>query len=322
MSGQELVLLSKEERAALEQLANYQQMLEAHRWRKPSDFYIPSPGQLSFHSSTAIMRALFPGNGWGKTTAAATEVDAWVTHTNRWQETPAWPVQIIWLCPKPEQFELLREQIETECFSKPFRRVEDYYEWPGGDRCWIVTSGTDWHSMGGINPDLVIYDEEIPLQLHREMQMRRRVRRKTRYVIAATATKGITWMYHQVFKPWLDYHMTKGLTEDQAMEQQLHPRIFCIAKGGIYDNPGHTQDDIDWYEGQAWSSEKERKVRLRGGFENWTAMPVFDEAGLDLLDAAAAALDAEMGQGRLNAWLEPLYKGDRRLRLRLILPSN
>jgi hypothetical protein len=52
--------------------------------RRPSDFYRPhTGGQRQFHQAPHIVRCLFPGNGFGKTTAAGNEVNWWVTTATR-----------------------------------------------------------------------------------------------------------------------------------------------------------------------------------------------------------------------------------------------
>ena len=54
--------------------------LDLHRSFRPSDWYRPhGGGQRQFHQSRSIVRCLFPGNGFGKTTAAGKEVNWWVT---------------------------------------------------------------------------------------------------------------------------------------------------------------------------------------------------------------------------------------------------
>lgn len=94
-------------------------ILQQLRDARPADDYRPHDrGQLQFHQSTHTIRGLFPGNGFGKTTAVAAEIDAWCRHTNRWQETPRWPIVAVWFCPQYSQFGLLREQLETDIIGR------------------------------------------------------------------------------------------------------------------------------------------------------------------------------------------------------------
>jgi len=71
--------------------------MRERRRARPFEWYTPSAptpakpwaNQLGFHQAPHTMRFLVPGNGWGKTTAAAAECMAWGMHTNQWQRTPA-----------------------------------------------------------------------------------------------------------------------------------------------------------------------------------------------------------------------------------------
>jgi hypothetical protein len=91
------------------------EILEQAREKQPSLFYRPHDrGQIQFHKSPHIVRAMFPGNGWGKTRAMGTEVAWWIDHDHPYQPTPAWPVQIIWFCREFRQFDILKAQLETE----------------------------------------------------------------------------------------------------------------------------------------------------------------------------------------------------------------
>ena len=119
-------------------------------------------------------------------------------------------------------------------------------------------------------------DEEPPPKLWREMPQPP-WQRKTRFVVGATATQGVSWMESEIFKPW--WSTTRGWGWTRACpEVQSHPHLWVWDWGGIRDNPGASTEDVEWYETRTWSSAKERKVRLKGGFENW-ADSVFDQAG-------------------------------------------
>lgn len=250
---------------------------------------------LQFHTSRHTIRAMFPGNGAGKTTAMAVEADWWLQHTHRYQhiqKVPKWPISAVWFTLKYAQFEEIREQLESVCFTRGWKWNEQKkrYQWPNGGRLTVWSADGDWLSAQGINPDLCLFDENAPVKMWREMQMRRRGRKKTRFVIAATATQGLTWMYTDVYKKWLEYHEQKGLSEDQAMRQQLHPYIWCWPKGGLEDNPGADEEDRQWYEEQVqYGSPAEKAVRRRGGFLDFNATPVFEPEGVTKLEEAMLA---------------------------------
>lgn len=309
--------------AQLERLSarlDFAEQMAKRRYERPDEWYMPSyPGmvrndggvctewanQLGFHQSKHTIRALCPGTGYGKTAAGAAEANAWVTHTNRWQKTPDWPIQALWVAKDKRQFEKLRPQLEHESFSRPWvwRESSGCYEWPGGDRMFVFSAEKDWTSIGGINPDLILCDEEPPSALWHELMFRRRGRRDTRFCIMATAVEGITWMHDEVYKPWLDFHATKGLDEERAMRAQAHRDIWVWSRGGIDDNPVATAEQRRWYLEMATSamSDNERHIRLHGGFRSWVGDPVFNEAAMDALERMAKEAEGKYGPGRVGS---------------------
>lgn len=260
-------------------------LLKETKADRPSDWYQPSTMQRAFHKSTHIIRGMFPGNGAGKTTAMGIEANWWVRHKHPWQAIPPWPIVAIWICPQFRQFEILKPQLESECLDAgwTWNGSDNFYRWADDAHLWILPADRDWTYVQGINPDIVFADEEPPLKLWREMLQRRRGKRKTRFVVGATATQGVSWMESEIFKPWVEHHQGLGLDPERALEVQSHPHLWVWDRGGIRDNPGASTEDVEWYETRTWSSAKERKVRLKGGFENWAGDSVFDQAGVDWL---------------------------------------
>lgn len=278
---------------------------------RPSLCYAPSVptpedpygGQLYFHRSTHPVRVLVPGNGWGKSAAMGHEANAWATHSNRWQITPRWPVSMIWFGPGLSQWQKLRKELlEPNCFDQPYQyKVGDHtYEWRDGSRLEFRSYEAGWSVEQGVNPDIVFFDELPPWDLFREMEMRRRGKRKTRYVIAATQTMGTSWMEEVLYLRWLDHHKTQGLDEDAAMRVQTHDYIWCWPRGGIRSNPGMTSEDHKHYEQNiVYSSEAERRVRLGGGFGDWSGAAVFDLGGVRWMQDRAKLLVPVVANGSI-----------------------
>ena len=278
-------------------------MLRDRKGIRPSSDYRPhTGGQEQFHASVHNIRALFPGNGWGKTIALGCEIDHWCRHTSRWQPTPPWPLICLWFGKSQDQLDLQRQSLARHCFGPlvRYKESDDRFVWEDGSflQMGLASTASDWQRWQGIAADLIAFDEQPTLGLYREMQMRRRGERDTRYILAATATEGITWMYAEIAKPWLEFHQGLGLDEDAAMREQRHPSIFCWTKGGIDDNPGATEEQRRHYHSRTWSSEKERKVRLFGGFESWVGDPVFDEKAVEGFRADLDGLDEKHGRPR------------------------
>ena len=56
--------------------------------------YTPHPGQLAVHKSQARVRAMFPGNAWGKSTCALKELDWWMYGDHPYRtDTPQPPIR-------------------------------------------------------------------------------------------------------------------------------------------------------------------------------------------------------------------------------------
>lgn len=276
------------------QQAILDESIELMQERTPWRLYCPhAEGQQQFHQSPHIVRGLFPGNGFGKTRASGTEVAWWIHREHPWAEVhhiPTWPLIVIWACETYKQFEILHTQLVNDCFGQEwskinpwgwkFNKQEKCYRWPNGDQMFLISGDGSWTHIQGINPDLVIFDEEPPRKLWAEMQMRRRGARKTRFVFSCTATQGLTFTYNDLYLPWMKTHEQLGLNESQAIEQQKNPTYWLWPKGGINDNPGADQGDREWYASRTFASEAERQVRLGGGFQDFAGTPVFDPEAL------------------------------------------
>ena len=282
--------------------------LRDRRAANPIEWYQPhQAGQLQFHQALQKYRVLVPGNGWGKTTAAGAEVHWWATHTHPYQATPTHPIIGIWFVKLKEQFELVRRGLEEFVFGNVPKYTDDSYGWPDGSTLHMASAdrANDWMKWQGVPADLVVFDEEPPQRLWEEMTLRRRAQRKTRFVIAATATSGDSWMEQVLYKPWLHYHQGLGFDETRAMDKQLYRSAFVWPRGGIDDNPGADQDDREHYrEATALMHPNERKVRLFGGFASWTGDPVFLASAVQWLDDELERQTLERGEGRIGI-LEP-----------------
>lgn len=282
-------------RAQQLQAIRFNEAIEWRRKQRPHLFYQPhGNGQIQFHQSRHIIRFLCPGNGWGKSIAAANEIQAWNEHKNRWRETPSRPISALWFCPKEDQFEAMKPKLIEKAFGLPPtgpRWTKGRFVWPDGGELMIASTKSAWTTFQGAPRDLVIFDEHFPQALFTEMLLRRRGEQKTEYIIGATMTKGMTWEHPELYVPWLTHHQALGLDELGAMSAQTHPRIFCWPRGGIDDNPGCDAEDREFYRvGVPYSCDKERQVRLGGGFQDWSGDSVFNDEGVEWLREQQKAL--------------------------------
>lgn len=278
---------------------------------RPSDAYHPGRrlsidgnpidlidnGQFQFHNAPHAIRQLAPGNGWGKTATVAVEVDWWGHRDHPYlKDIPARPRLMVWIAQKHQQWDLMRKKVEAWW---PAGVVKSWvgsprfaYTWPDGSTLSIITAETDWTTVQGIEPDLVIIDESIPVALWREMLKRRRGSTRTKFCISATATQGLDWMYYDVHLPWRKYHEANGITDErEMMRRQLHrwddpalcdlPGIWCWPQGSHRDNPTATAETWAFYLKTTTGSPAERMVRLYGGFQSFSASPVFDPESVE-----------------------------------------
>jgi hypothetical protein len=280
--------------------------IQSRLGNNPTWNYDPSPAQLACHQSSHPVRFVFPGNGWGKTSFAGHEIAAWMTHSNRWRQTPRRRITGLWFCPEFKQFDLLRPIMIEECWgpSVIWQEQKKRLVWPNGNMLYLASHGRTWAKVQGIPLDFAVFDEHFKFGLYREMMARRRGKRKTELVIVGTMTLGKTWEYATIYKPWLDYHAAKGIKEGTpctenkpaagAIAQQLHPDLFCWPYGGIDDNRGMDAEDKRWYrDAIPWGSEKERLVRLGGGFQDWNGDAVFDDKGIAWMKQEMERLERE-----------------------------
>ena len=264
------------------------------REQRPRWFIEPHPrGQRQVLESDHAYRIVTPGNGWGKTTIMAVDWDmlAQLADPYKPQAMPDHPPTGVWFCMKYQQFEIMRPHLE-KVWTRPskWREQKHYYEWPAtGARLFILSDDSDWTSIQGIELDACYFDEHPSRKFWNEMQMRRRGKFKTRFMVAATMTQGETWFVQDVIKPWQDWNRARGRTEAEANQLQDHPTTFMWIHGGIRDNPVMGQEDENHYQSITTLGEKERQVRLGGGYADFTGEAVFDDEALTLLEKKAQA---------------------------------
>ncbi len=251
------------------------------RWLKT-----PHPnGQVQFLQSRHKIRVAIPGNGWGKTTTMAMSADMMLQKDDPFNPdmVPRWNTIGIWVCQKFQQMDILKAQLEEEVWTRPWtwNQSRHFYEWPNGSKLFIISADSEWEHVMGIPVDFVCFDEHPEKRLWNELQFRRRGKRKTRYMVAATMVLGMTWFVREVIQPWEKFHKEIGLTGDQARVQQKHSDIWVWDKGGIKDNPALDDEDIRHYESIGSASDKELAVRLKGGYADFTGDSVFDTESLD-----------------------------------------
>lgn len=277
-------------RKEVEELVRSEQILGRLAEIKPRFLLKPwmtGMGQLEFLKSRHKIRIVIPGNGWGKTTVMAVAADMMLQREDPYNPDMLAPtnrkVLGVWITTKYQQFEIVKQQLEEEVWTRPWiwNQTRHVYEWPNGSQLHVVSSDSDWKHIQGIGVDFVCFDEHPEKKLWTEFQYRRRGKRRTRYMVAATMTQGLTWFVRELIQPWEHHHRKLGLTSEQARATQSHEGVFVWDKGGIKDNPAMNQEDVSHYESITSLGDKEAAVRLGGGYADFTGDSVFDTKSLD-----------------------------------------
>lgn len=302
----EPTIFTPEERAQLVAQLRAERALEHLAAKRPGLLIEPHDhGQLQALCSDHVYRILIPGNGWGKTTCMGLDCDLLMQRDDPFkpQVMPEAmygvdrPTVAVWFCQKYQQFEIMKPDLEA-IFTRGWRWREDkhVYVWPNGSKCFVLSSDSDWTAIQGVHVDAVYFDEHPDRKFWNEMQYRRRGKHKTRYMVAATMTLGITWFVTGIIQPVEEHARQLGLTHDEFLQRQPHPTTFLWDVGGIADNPAMTEDDEKHYASIETASDKEREVRLRGGYADFTGMPVFDLAALTAMEQRALEHPAGGGE--------------------------
>ncbi len=283
-------VFNETERALITAALRAQKALALLEQNRPGWFKDPHEGgQLQALCSHHTYRILIPGNGWGKTTCMGLDVDYLMQRDDPYKPDlmpQGRPATAVWFCMKYQQFEIMKNDLE-ECFTAGWHWSEQkhYYEWPNGSRLFVLSSDSDWTTIQGVQIDAVYFDEHPDRKFWNEMLYRRRGKKKTRYMVAATMTLGITWFVKGIVQPWEKYNRDLGRTNAQALAAQDHPTTFIWNVGGIKDNPSMTKEDEEHYASIQTVSEKEKAVRQSGGYADFTGEAVFDARALSTMEA-------------------------------------
>ena len=197
--------------------------------------YEPHAGQEEFHRATAKIRALFTGNRFGKSRAAAQDCNWWALGNHPHQKTPRPPVRI----------RVVGDGYDygvNKILLPIFRQVVDPEFLHGGtwDTAYTAGSHTLLYKNGsfiefmsyklkdlgrgaqmfaGVALDLVWHDEHSPFDIWQE-NMTRLIDRRGHAIITLTPILGKTWEHSEIYEAW----------------QEGQPGIACFT-GEMTDNP-------------------------------------------------------------------------------------
>lgn len=252
---------------------NRPQLLKLHEYieelkRRQKDLrhvYKANTGQLQFHKSQAQIRAVFAGNGSGKTAGACNEA-VWTAEgynpvLEKFTPVPSKTVVVlddpdkvddVWL---PE----MKKWVNADrwILNKHGRHYISEIAFPNGSVIKFHFHQQEPLKFESTEADFVIFDEPPPRHIWISLRRGGRKRHRTaRYLFIGTPLSG-SWMRRELYEPWAN-----GERDD----------IECFKYGTAVNERNLSEGYMDSFAKNL--SEKEKRIRLHGDF--------FDLEGLAL----------------------------------------
>lgn len=256
LSRSELEKLSPEQLAEMIAIAD-QKIANARKVQK----YAPNIVQDAVHRSKAFIRALFSGNGVGKTTACIQEALWTSTGTHPHRQTARLPNIVIIVLDDSTKADTvylagLRKRnwydLSKLRLYKDGRAHTQRVVFPNGSEWHFMTHDMDAEKWESIECACVIFDEPPPRFIYIALLRGMREKDMRPWIMFAGTPLGrnAPWMYKEIYKPWKfgqDDEIECFFGSTHANLQNLDPEVI-----------------------ERWKkrySEKELKTRLEGQFE-------------------------------------------------------
>jgi hypothetical protein len=261
MNAAKLASLSKEEKLRLYDLLQEKK----RRARESRAVYAPNTGQLPVHLSKKILRAVFSGNGAGKTAMAVNEAKWAVEGVNPITgANTAVPCRVYVVLDKPDKVEQtwLPEikkwlNLKPEQLHKKGKPYISSISFDNGSFINFLFHDQEPMSFESIEGDVFIFDEPPPRHVYVALRRGGRTKgRQARYLIIGTPLAA-PWLRTDIYEPWV-----KGETTDTE----------CFRFGTTVNQANLAENYIEQF--SSVLSEKEKRIRLEGEF--------FDLEGLAL----------------------------------------
>lgn len=222
---------------------------------KVLETFKPHVGQQTFLQSPARIRAMFSGNGFGKTTALA--IDLIYTHlrTHPYRDTSK--VFHSWfIIPGFDKVEDYWNEIKRWCPPSKLPQPNKLgtsnikrLEWPNGSYTTFYSHDQDSGKLEGSNIDALFCDEPPPRNLW--IAAFRGLRNNPDYFVVLAGTPiAEPWLYEEVYQPAM-------MKKDSNI---------CIVQGSTYDNPHLSKQWIKDFESRLTDDEK--ATRIHGEFKH------------------------------------------------------
>lgn len=250
MTDTNIANLTREQKEQLFKLLEQKALVKKER---VLDEFKAHAGQVQFLQSPATIRAMFSGNGFGKTTALA--IDLIWAHTRKHPYRDTGDVGHSWLLvPSLDKAEDYWAEVKRWCppsmLPKPSKMGSSNirrFEWQNGTITTIYSHEQDSDKLEGTNLDALYCDEPPPRDLW--IAAFRGLRNNPNYYVVMAGTPlAAAWLYEELYIPW----MTKA---DKKIE---------IIQGSTYDNPHLSAEFVNDFASRL--SEDEKKTRLYGEF--------------------------------------------------------
>ena len=202
----QLANLSREQKLAMIDAAKEKK----RRLLEKRDVYKPNAGQKPVHLSLAVVRAVFAGNGGGKTALAVNEaIWAALGHNPETGQLAKVPARVIVVLDKPDKvdsvwlpeikkwYALKPEQLEKR--GKPYISAITF---GNGSEIVFMFHEQEPMSFESIELDMAIFDEPPPRHVY--IALRRGGRKKgskPRFLIIGTPL-GQPWLRTDIYEPW------------------------------------------------------------------------------------------------------------------------
>ena len=213
-----------------------------------------------FHTTFAKVRCLFCANQAGKTHTGAADAIALQNGTHPWQRAGKFRppplegracgvdfpsgVQKILL---PKFRELCNPRyLKGGSWKSAYSVRHRVLSWADGGFVEFMSYDQDLDTFGGVQRDWIWCDEEPPQVIRAENQMRLMARSGIE-VFTMTFVNGITWVYDEIYEPWL--------------EGRLSDTTKCWS-WSLYENPHIQKEEID--EKRKGLSDADVQIRIFG----------------------------------------------------------
>lgn len=226
--------------------------------RKPSA-YQPNAGQTPVHQSKAKVRAVFSGNGSGKTAMTVQEIlwaaEGYNPMLNEYTQVPARVAVVLDRPEKVEQVYLPElkkwRTFKPEQFHKKGKPYYSHITFDNGSEIIFLFHEMEPMAVESLEIDFAALDEPAPRHIY--VGLRRGGRKKhtqARYLLVGTPIAG-SWMRTDIYEPW-----TRGELPDHE----------CFRFGTVVNETNLASGYIADF--SRILTEKEKQVRLEGAFHD------------------------------------------------------